>query len=157
MKKIIASVFALSSLMNFAFSQSGTESRKKEFNISKEGLAIDGYDPVSYFLLTKPVKGKKDLSITENGITYLFSSRQNEETFRKNPSKYEPQFGGWCAYAMGSNGTKVEVDVDTYKILDGKLYLFYNKFFNNTLRSWNKDEMNLKKNADANWAKLFHQ
>jgi hypothetical protein len=56
---------------------------------------------------------------------------------------------------MGDKGEKVEVDPGTFKIVDGKLYLFYNKFFNNTLKDWNKDEARLKANADKSWAKLI--
>ncbi|WP_315815832.1 hypothetical protein [Paraflavitalea speifideaquila] len=51
----------------------------------------------------------------------------------------------------GSKGEKVSIDPKTFKVLDGKLYLFYNKFFNNTLTSWNKDEVNLKREADKHW------
>ena len=86
---------------------------------------------------------------------YRFSSVANKEEFKKNPSKYEPQYGGWCAFAMGDYGEKVEIDPETFKIVNGKLYLFYNKGFNNTLKSWNKNEAVLKSNADINWAKLF--
>ena len=64
-------------------------------------------------------------------------------------------FGGWCAYAMGDNGEKVDIDPETFKIIDGKLYLFYNAYFNNTLNSWNKDEKNLKNKANNNWSKLL--
>ena len=81
-------------------------------------------------------------------MTYNFSSQANKDLFLKNPASYEPQYGGWCAYAMGYSGEKVEINPETFKILDGKLYLFYNAFFNNTLKSWNKDEVNLKKKAD---------
>ena len=63
-----------------------------------------------------------------NGTTYRFISQQNREEFAKNPARYEPQYGGWCAYAMGKQGEKVEVDPETFKILDGKLFLFYNKY-----------------------------
>jgi hypothetical protein len=55
---------------------------------------------------------------------------------------------------MGASAEKVEVDPETFKIVNGKLYLFYNKYFNNTLTKWNKDEDRLKKQADANWSKL---
>jgi len=55
---------------------------------------------------------------------------------------------------MGSSGDKVEINPETFKILDGKLYLFYNAYFNNTLKSWNKDEVNLKKKAESNWKKF---
>ena len=85
---------------------------------------------------------------------YYFSSQQNLNLFKANPSKYEPQFGGWCAYAMGNTGEKVEVDPETFKILNGKLYLFYNKLFTNTLKSWNKNENKLLNQANANWLKF---
>lgn len=126
--------------------------RIKQFNL-EDGLAIQGYDPVAYFS-GKAVKGNKDLAVYYQGATYHFSTVANKEAFKKNPSQYEPQYGGWCAYAMGSKGEKVSVDPKTFKVTDGKLYLFYNKFFNNTLIEWNKDEAGLKPKADANWKKI---
>lgn len=128
--------------------------RKKEFNTSN-GLAVQGYDVVAYFLQNKAQKGSKDLAVVYEGLTYYFASTENKEAFKKNPAKYEPEYGGWCAYAMGAKGEKVEIDPKTYKIINGKLYLFYNKFFNNTLTDWNKDETNLKKKADASWQKFI--
>jgi YHS domain-containing protein len=122
-------------------------------NVSADGLAIGGYDPVAYFTTGKAVEGSKDYSYTVDGATYRFVSAGNRDAFRAAPAKYRPQYGGWCAYAMGAKGEKVEVDPKTFKVLDGKLYLFYNKYFNNTLKSWNKDEAGLKMNADANWNK----
>lgn len=130
--------------------------RKKHFNLSSNDVAISGYDPVAYFKLNKAVKGKKDLAVSHQGVVYYFSSAENKEEFKKNPSGYEPQYGGWCAFAMGDYGEKVSVDPETFKIVNGKLYLFYNKFFNNTLKSWNKDEANLKAKGDVNWKKIFH-
>jgi YHS domain-containing protein len=135
--------------------QDATTIRKKHFNLD-DGIAIDGYDPVAYFKTNKAVKGSKNVSVYHQGATYYFSSVENKEAFKKNPSAYEPQYGGWCAYAMGKEGDKVSIDPETFKIINGKLYLFYNKFFNNTLKSWNKDEANLKTRADANWIKSFH-
>ncbi|MEO7533255.1 MAG: YHS domain-containing (seleno)protein [Ferruginibacter sp.] len=139
----------------FSSAQDATTSlHKKHFNLG-DGIAIQGYDPVNYFTSGKAVKGKKDLAVYHQGSTYYFSSVENKETFKKNPTAYEPQYGGWCAYAMGSDGSKVNIDPSTYKIINGKLYLFYNKFFNNTLKSWNKDEGHLKQKADANWSSLY--
>lgn len=129
--------------------------RKSQFNLEK-GLAIQGYDPVSYFTQNKAIEGDKTNSVFFAGVTYYFSSVANKDEFKKNPVKYEPQYGGWCAYAMGAKGEKVEIDPETFKISGGKLYLFYNKGFNNTLKTWNKDETNLKINADKNWSKIFH-
>ena len=119
----------------------------------EDGLAIQGYDPVAYFS-GKAVKGKKEFSVVQGGVTYRFASAANAATFKKDPAMYEPQYGGWCAYAMGATGEKVEIDPETFKVLDGKLYLFYNAYFNNTLPKWNKDEVALKKKADENWKKL---
>ncbi|WP_159467027.1 YHS domain-containing (seleno)protein [Dyadobacter sp. 3J3] len=127
---------------------------KKQGNISKSGLAIEGYDPVAYMTSNKALEGKKEFSVSDAGVTYYFSSAQNRDLFKADPSKYKPQYGGWCAYAMGESGEKVEVDPETFKVVNGKLYLFYNKYFNNTLKTWNKDEANLKKKADANWARF---
>lgn len=123
------------------------------FNLEKK-VAIQGYDPVAYFTQKKAVKGKATIVTSYDGVTYNFSSQTNKDLFLKNPASYEPQYGGWCAFAMGDYGEKVEINPETFKVLDGKLYLFYNAFFNNTLKSWNKDEGNLKKKADANWKKI---
>ena len=128
--------------------------RKKHFNLD-EGLALSGYDAVAYLNQSKAVKGNKNFSLTHEGVIYYFATAHNKEEFRNNPSRYEPAYGGWCAYAMGSNGEKVSVDPKTFKIVNGKLNLFYNKFFNNTLEDWNKDESNLKKKADMNWQKIL--
>lgn len=138
-----------------ATAQDATGLRKKHFNLD-DGVAIKGYDPVAYFTQNKAVKGNKNMAVYNQGVTYYFSSVENKEAFKANPSKYEPEYGGWCAYAMGNSGEKVSIDPETFKILNGKLYLFYNKYFNNTLKDWNKNEATLKSKADANWPKLFH-
>ena len=138
-----------------SFAQDLNTIRKKNFNLDGE-LAIEGYDPVAYFKLNKAIKGKKELAVFHQGVVYRFSSVENKEEFKKNASRYEPEYGGWCAYAMGAKGEKVSIDPETFKILNGKLYLFYNRAFTNTLKSWNKDEPNLKIKADVNWKRIFH-
>lgn len=135
-----------------AFSQTST--RTNQFNLEK-GLAIQGYDPVSYFTKNKAEKGSRNFAVKAEGVTYYFSSAENKALFLKDYAKYEPQYGGWCAYAMGSSGEKVEIDPETFKILNGKLYLFYHTWVNNTLNKWNVDEMNLKTKADRNWQKII--
>lgn len=154
----IRSLFSLllTVMMFNGFSQDAVQLRKKQFNL-EDGIAIQGYDPVAYFKEGKAIKGKKDVgTIFFDGVTYRFSSNENKEAFKKSPASYEPQYGGWCAYAMGNDGSKVIVDPETFKIVGGKLYLFYNRLFNNTLKTWNKNEDALKKSADANWQKIFH-
>ena len=145
----------VSSFSTSSFAQDAAATRKKHFNLDGT-VAIEGYDPVAYFKINKAIEGDKNLSVYHQGVIYYFSSIENKEEFKKNPSKYEPEYGGWCAYAMGAKGEKVSVDPETFKIVNGKLYLFYNRAFNNTLKSWNKDEANLKTKADANWQKIFH-
>ncbi len=149
MKKIL--VLLLIVLTSSVFGQSVTK-RLAEYNLDKK-VALLGYDPVAYLSQKKAVKGKSTIVAIYEGVVYNFSSQANKDLFLKNPTNYEPQYGGWCAYAMGSSGEKVEVDPETFKIIDGKLYLFYNAYFNNTLKSWNKDEVNLKAKADSNWKK----
>jgi YHS domain-containing protein len=146
---------ALSLFSMTIYAQDATAQRKQQYNLEK-GVAISGYDPVAYFTAGKAVKGKADEAVFFQGVTYYFSSAANKEAFKKNPSAYEPAYGGWCAYAMGAKGEKVEVDPKTFKITGGRLFLFYNKYFNNTLTDWNKDEQSLKQKADVNWTKIYH-
>lgn len=132
-----------------------TNARQQTFNLSGKQLAIQGYDAVAYFNKGKAVKGSAAHTVVHDGITYYFSSPQNKAAFLAQPAKYQPQYGGWCAYAMGVSGEQVDVDPETFKIVNGKLFLFYNKIFNNTLKSWNMDEKNLNAKADANWMKYL--
>jgi len=150
MKKIVVIIFAFISIT--AYAQTAAK-RGSAFNLENK-VALQGYDPVAYFTQKKAVKGKSAINTTYEGVIYQFSTQANKDAFLKSPASYEPQYGGWCAYAMGSSGEKVEIDPETFKIIEGKLYLFYNAYFNNTLKSWNKDESNLKKKADANWKKF---
>jgi YHS domain-containing protein len=129
--------------------------RKKHFNIAKSGFLLDGYDPVAYQAQKRAIKGDPSISVIYKGVKYAFTSTANRELFKSNPAKYEPAYGGWCAYAMGYSGEKVEVDPETFKVIDGKTYLFYNFYFNNTLKSWNKDEKNLQLKANQNWMKII--
>jgi YHS domain-containing protein len=145
----------LSAVFAIGASAQSAPTRTKQFNLDKTGLAIQGYDPVAYFTSSKAVEGKKDFTLEDQGVTYRFATAADRDAFKADPAKYAPQYGGWCAYAMGASGEKVDVDPGTFKIIDGKLYLFYNHFFNNTLKTWNKDETHLKSNADKNWTKFL--
>lgn len=152
MKKLLFVVFVLFALSGFAQKAS---KRMTRFNLEKN-VAIQGYDPVAYFKQGKALKGRKEITATYEGVVYYFSMPGNKEYFLKNPSKFEPQYGGWCAFAMGDSNEKVSVNPETYKIINGKLYLFYNAFFNNTLKIWNKNESGLMMKADANWNKIIN-
>ena len=149
--KIIASLLVLAFAIQSVYGQSD-EFRKQQFN-TKKNLALEGYDPVSYFD-GSPAEGDPDLKYVFKGITYQFASAGNLAKFKTTPDKYEPAYGGWCAYAMGESGEKVKIDPETFKILDGKLYLFYNFWGNNTLEDWKKNEKKLKDAADLNWKNI---
>jgi YHS domain-containing protein len=150
----LLSTLILSILFFSANSQDINALRKSHFNLEKS-IAIQGYDPVSYFLEAKAKKGNKEFAFNYGNAVYYFSSKGNLDLFKSNPTRYEPQFGGWCAYAMGNTGEKVEIDPKTFKITGGKLYLFYHTFLNNTLDSWNKNENILLQHANSNWKKIF--
>lgn len=151
MKELLILCFFL--LTQTVAAQNDELQRKKHVNVNK-GLAIEGYDPVSYFD-GNPIEGKRDIKILYKGITYAFASQANLNRFKSAPEKYEPAYGGWCAYAMGKSAEKVKIDPETYKIIDGKLYLFYNFWGTNTLDEWNKAEGQLKAKGDKNWEKIF--
>jgi len=146
---------AVASLVIFITASACAQSedvRSKNYNV-KKGIAIEGYDPVSYFN-NKPEEGKPEITWVYRGVSYRFANTANYTAFKSRPDKYEPAFGGWCAYAMGANGEKVKIDPETYKIKDGKLYLFYNFWGNNTLSTWNSNEPALKTKAEQNWKKF---
>jgi YHS domain-containing protein len=151
MKKSIFILFLFGSI-GIMYAQS--QSRIKHFNLDN-GLAIQGYDPIAYYTQKKGVKGSSKYAATVEGVTYYFSSQTNKDLFLKQPEKFEPQYGGWCAYAMGATNEKVEIDPETFKILNGKLYLFYHSWTNNTLTKWNANEKNLNTKADKNWMTIY--
>jgi len=117
----------------------------------KKGFAVEGYDVTEYFN-NKAVEGNSKHTYTYDGVAYKFATAANLEKFKKNPTKYLPQYGGYCAYALAKNGEKVKVNPETFEIRDGKLYLFYNAWGTNTLESWLKENpKELQKKADISW------
>ena len=128
-------------------------SQENVYNL-KNGFIAEGYDVVAYFE-NKATKGNKQFTTDFDGVKFQFSSNENLATFKKNPTKYIPQYGGFCAYAIGKNGEKVSINPKTFEIGEGKLYLFYNSWGTNTLEMWQKEDPNkLQKKADENWKKI---
>lgn len=121
----------------------------------EKGLAIQGYDPVAYFEVGggSPTKGSEELSVTFDGATYRFATEKNRDLFLERPTRFEPFYGGWCAYAM-AEGDKVEIDPESFLIQDERLLLFYKGFFANTRKSWLKNPDGLKRDADREWVEL---
>tara|TARA_R100000005_G_C5002591_1_gene210259 strand:- start:4231 stop:4698 length:468 start_codon:yes stop_codon:yes gene_type:complete len=149
LRHILVAIIGICSLATL----NAQEVKTKDYNLEK-GVAIQGYDPVAYFTENNAIEGKSAISSKHNGATYYFSTSENKALFDKAPSKYEPAYGGYCAYAMAF-GDKVKIDPKTFKIKDDHLLLFYNFRFNNTLKDWNKDENNLFKKAEGEWSKII--
>ena len=121
---------------------------------TKKGYAAEGYDVVAYFT-SAAKEGKKKYTTTYEDVNYKFSSEQNLNTFVENPSKFVPQYGGYCAYAVAKSGKKVGINPKSFQIKDNKLYLFYATVFADTLEKWNEEGPDaLQKNADANWENI---
>ncbi len=114
---------------------------------SPGGIALRGYDPVSYFTEGKAARGDSGISVMHSGVTWRFASVRNKESFLADPATYIPQYGGYCAFGM-SRGYKAPTEADAWTIVDGKLYLNYNT---KVRESWNKDQKTYIGKADQNW------
>ena len=126
---------------------------KSLLNLDKTGLAIQGYDPVAFFTDRKPVKGKPDFLARQNGALYYFASKEHRDLFKADPAKYEPAFGGYCAYGVSRNKL-VEIDVEAFQIVDGRLLLQYSKGVRD---DFNKDTKGNLAKANGNWPALVEK
>ena len=150
-------------LMSVALiAQSDTNHLKPIFNVTDQGLALKGYDPVSYFMDKTPGEGKTDLEFKYQGVTYRFLSEKNRKLFVKNPNQYLPEYGGYCAFGLVAPGGKYgfkngryDVNPLSYKIINAKLYLFYHDSTYDAKLNWNKEpESDLIEKADKYWSEL---
>ena len=116
----------------------------------RNGVAIDGYDPVAYFTAGKPTRGQADYSSEYKGSVFHFANAQNRDMFVKSPEKFAPQYRGFCAYGV-SQGAKVKIEGDRWAVVDGKLYLNYDE---DVQASWNQDVPGYIKLADKTWPTL---
>jgi YHS domain-containing protein len=123
---------------------------KTLLNLDKNGVAIQGYDPVSFFADGKPMKGKPEFPARHNGAVYYFASKEHRDLFKADPTKYEPAFGGYCAYGVSRNKL-VEIDVDAFQIVNNRLLLQYSK---GVQENFNKDTKGNLAKADGNWPAL---
>jgi hypothetical protein len=116
-------------------------------------VAIGGYDPVAYFNVSSPVKGDKQLSVRWQDAEWRFANPDNLEIFKADPEKYAPQFGGYCAYAV-ANGYTAKSDPESWKIVDSKLYLNFNK---EVQKMWEEKRDELIPKAEQNWPKVLNK
>lgn len=120
---------------------------------SSRGVAIRGYDPVAYFTNGAPVRGKAEHGIEWQGTEWRFASAANRAAFESDPGAYAPQYGGYCAWAV-SRGYTASTDPDAWKIVDGKLYLNFNR---RVQRMWEGDIPGNIARGDANWPAVLSQ
>ncbi len=131
-------------------------------NLAKDGLALEGYDPVSYFRFEAskqgPLKGDAKYEVKLEDAIYRFTNEANKQEFLKNPGKYRPAYGGWCAFAVAESKEKVEVDPKSFLLQEGRLLLFYKGFLADTRHKWQntktKSADEYLKEADAHWPEL---
>ena len=126
---------------------------KTLLNLDRNGLALQGYDPVAFFEGNKPLKGKVEFMSVYRGATYHFVSAAHKALFDKEPAKYEPAFGGFCAYGVSRNKL-VEIDPEAFQIMNDRLLLQYSKSVRN---DFNKDPQGNLTKASANWPGLVER
>ena len=126
---------------------------KTLLNLDSSGVAIQGYDPVAFFTDGKPLKGDPKFVSKRDGAIYYFASKEHKDLFNADPVKYEPCFGGYCAYGV-SRKKLVEIDVNASQIVDGKLLLQYSKGVRD---DFNKDQAGNLAKANANWPALVEK
>ncbi len=118
-----------------------------------EEAAVGGYDPVAYFTTGMPVEGRKAYEYKYKDATWRFSSAENLATFKADPDRYAPQYGGYCAWAV-SQGYTAKGDPKNWRIVGGKLYLNYN---NDIQKKWEKDIPGFVMQADGNWPMVLEK
>ncbi len=124
------------------------------YNLPSSGVALEGYCPVAYFAVNKPVRGKKEFSSDYNGVTYYLVNAKAKQAFEKDPEKFLPAYGGWCATGMALKD-KFPVDPRNFKIVDGRLLLFLTNKNVDAQQVWNQgDQQEQLAKADAHWQSI---
>ena len=120
-------------------------------NKSFTGAALRGYDAVAYFKQGRAIKGRDEFRYDWMGAKWYFSNLENRDEFARDPGKYAPQYGGYCAWAV-SRGYTANIDPEAWKIVGGKLYLNYNK---DVQKMWEADVPGNIMKADESWPRLI--
>ncbi len=129
------------------------DTQKVLVNRDKDGVAMQGYDPVAYFTESAPVKGSQKFKATHQGAIYYFASAEHRDLFKQDPEKYAPAFGGYCGYAASINRLS-PIDPKYWQIVDDRLVLQHNR---KAFDLWNKDLHESVTKADANWPTLVEK
>lgn len=119
-------------------------------NAGANDVALHGYDPVTYFKAGKPKHGKAGITAVHDGVIYRFAAAANRDAFQRDPAKYAPQYGGFCAMGTAM-GLKLDVDPQAWRVVDGKLYLNLNK---EVQKKWLSDVPGHVKTANTKWPEI---
>lgn len=125
---------------------------EKPINTTLFGVAIKGFDPVAYFVEGKPRQGASNFTVEWQGAIWRFANAQHRDAFKATPEQFAPQFGGYCAWAVSQNYTASTDPENAWKIVNGKLYLNYNREIQ---KKWELDVPGNIAKAEANWPKLL--
>lgn len=145
MKKVASFLFALLAFASSAFAA--------KVDVQSAPIALvgaQGYDLVSYHTSMGPERGSGYNAFAYMGVTYIFKNKENLDTFKSNPEKYLPAFGGFCAMGV-AKGKKIEVDPKVWEVVDGRLYLNVN---GDVQKIWQSNQMKNIDKASMNWGKI---
>jgi hypothetical protein len=146
MKKIILLLFCFS-----IFLLADAYQRAAHFYTIDNNVGLEYFDPITFFE-GDPKLGDENIPFANNGINYLFVSWENQKKYAENRDKYEAQYGGWDAYEMSQERSKVQPDIYIYRVIEDKLYFFASEKNAEKFEA-NYDELSLK--AQENWDLIY--
>ena len=146
MKKLLVALVLFAALSGFAVA-------KELNNLDRNGVAIQGYDPVAFFTDNHPVKGSAQFQSGYQGAKYYFASAEHKAAFDREPAKYAPQFGGYCAYGA-SQGHPAPVKIEAWQIVNGRLLMQYDLDIKD---KFNKDQQGNLHKADQKWPGIIEK
>ena len=120
---------------------------KPAVNTQSDNLALRGYDAVAYFTDGQAIRGVAQFEATWNDAKWRFASAEHRDRFVNAPDKFAPQFGGYCAWAVG-HGYTADGDPEVWKIVDDRLYLNYSK---RVQMKWEANIPEFIRQGQANW------
>ena len=147
----ILKTLLIGSLFGFTLAHAQVGRNTAEYNLSA-GTGLGSFDPVAVFAEGggQALRGSTAQRLQHEGVAYLFANNANQETFQQAPEKYEPTYGGWCAYAMAS-GSKVPIQATIFTIHGNRAHYFVS---NAAKRAFDRDVASFESRADTHWKRI---